>query len=291
MNKAKYIILPALVGTMVLGSAGTALAAQEGQDNGQGKGRGQEMRLEKQEGGERGRSDEGRPMDRIIGEITALSGTTLTLTIKGPEDESKTLTVDASSATFEKITFDGTMATGTRPTPVTQTISDLAVGEKVAVRIDDDEDVDEDTTSVVATVVTELSGDMPERPVMMGGERPASSTKQMMDPGKRGIVGEVTDMDGDTLTVKAMNGTTYTVTASDAEVKNRTTTETLSDIAEGDRIAVRGEITDTTIDATMILTDIPAAPADKNADDKGKERSFFGKVGSFFGKLFGKKAE
>ena len=291
--------MPALVGAIVLGSASTAFAAQDAQNNGQGKVRGQEMRAQAMQNKEaRSQGDEAgfiKGMQKseriggIIGEITAISGTTLTLTIKGPEDQTKTLTVDASSATFEKITFDGSVATGTKPTPSTQTINELTIGEKVAIKIDGD--IDENTTSVVATMVTELSGDMPGRHTKEGRERIASSTKQKMHEGKRGIVGEVLSIGDDTLTVEAMNGTEYTVDAADAVIKNGTTTVSFTDIATGERIAVRGELDDTTIVANMIMTNIPETPAHKNASETGKQQSIMGKIGSFFGKLFGKKSE
>jgi len=285
MKKANYILLPALVGTMVLGSAGTAFAAQGAQN---GRGQGQANRNGAQVSTGRADNDRPtRPLNHRVGEITAINGTMFTVKLTSPDYIEKTLSVDVSKATFEKITFDAT-ATSTKPTPVSQTLSDLEVGETIGIKIDGN--VTEDMTSVVASLVTEIEGDKQERPVAQNGKRNASSTKPFLREGKR-IVGEVLSINGTTLVVKAMNEKEYTIDADSAEIRNGTTTVSFSDINTGERIAVRGEVTDTSIDASMILLGVPEAPANAKASATGKERSFLGKVGSFFGKFFGKKVE
>ncbi len=78
----------------------------------------------------------------------------------------------------------------------------------------------------------------------------------------RGIYGEVTAIDGTTITVDAFSRpdtstTTYTVDASDATVWLRGATTTVSDIEVGNNIMVSGTLDGTNVTATAIRDGMP----------------------------------
>ncbi len=160
----------------------------------------------------------------IHGTITAINGNTLTVAV---DDTSYTVNVaDAEFHTFA----DGEMSDAT--------VGNLGVGDSIGVR------GAVDGTSIEAEHVME--GDMQRGP--HGGMR-----------GGRGMMGEVTKVDGTTITVEGRNGKTYTVNATEAEVL-RTVEGSVSDIKEGSRIGVHGDLDGTTVTAERIMADLPEAP-------------------------------
>lgn len=94
------------------------------------------------------------------------------------------------------------------------------------------------------------------------GDKTAFHMKRGHGPGHgtHGVMGEVTAVNGSTLTVTGRDGQSYTVTADTAEVV-RHVTGTLSDIQVGDRVGVHGEVSGTTVTAKRIMDDVPAPPA------------------------------
>ena len=72
-------------------------------------------------------------------------------------------------------------------------------------------------------------------------------------------MGEVTKIDGNTITVEGRNGESYTVNAGDAKVF-RTVEGSVGDIKEGSRIGVHGDRNGTTVTAERIMADLPEAP-------------------------------
>lgn len=78
-------------------------------------------------------------------------------------------------------------------------------------------------------------------------------------PGHHGVMGEVTAVNGSTLTVTGRDGTSYTVTADTAKVE-RIVEGALTDIHVGDRIGVHGTVSGTTVTAERIMDDVPEPP-------------------------------
>ncbi len=166
----------------------------------------------------------------VHGKITAISGTTLTIT---NERSNTTYTVDASAATVMKA------SAGAAPT--TSSVSSLAVGDIVHAR------GTVSGTSVTATNI--MSG-------MMGG-------KGFGGRG-HGTAGTVTAVSGNTITITGDNGTSYTVDASSAKV-SKVVEVSVSDIKVGDRIGAEGSVSGTTVTAQRIMTGLPERPADAPA--------------------------
>lgn len=161
----------------------------------------------------------------IHGTISAISGSAITVTDK----DGTAYTVDASNAKVK------TFVEGSAPADAG--ISSLAVGDEVGVH------GTVSGTSVTATAI--MKGDF--RGGMRGG------------PGKHGVMGEVTSVNGSTITVTGRNGTTYTVEAGSASVK-RMVEGSVSDIQVGDTIGVEGEVSGSTVTAKQIMDDLPEPP-------------------------------
>jgi hypothetical protein len=185
-----------------------------------------------------------------VGTVTAISGSTLTVTDK---QSNTTYTVDASNATITKVTAPSA-TTGTpttppaKPTETTISVSGIAVGDTVMVQ------GTVSGTSVTATKI--VDGQMFGRRGGMHGPKPAAQ-------------GTVTAVSGTTLTVTdKQSGTSYTVDASNATVKKivaavaatttaqpakpTITTITASDIAVGDTVMVQGTVSGTNVTATSV---------------------------------------
>ncbi len=204
------ILVPALAGTMLLGGAVAGyvgLAAAQTAEGGTASTVAGFM--------QRG--------PHIGGEITAINGTTLTVSGRGT-----TYTVNAGSATVMK---DG----------ATSALSALTVGEHVHVK------GTLDGTNVTAESI--FSG-------MTGKGGPGRGRGHGKGPG---VMGTVSAVNGSTITVTGMNGTTYTVEAGSASVK-RMVDGSLADVAVGDRIGVQGTVLGTTVSATQIMDDMPEKP-------------------------------
>lgn len=69
-----------------------------------------------------------------------------------------------------------------------------------------------------------------------------------------GVMGKVTAINGNTITVNSKNNTMYTIDATTAQVvKNRNTIITLSDVKIGDTIMAKGTVDGTTVTASSIF--------------------------------------
>ncbi len=116
----------------------------------------------------------GRPHDAAHGTVAAVSGDTLTVIDK---QSNTTYTVDASTASVKKITFDtgsGTTANTNgaqrvKPTETTITASDIAVGDTVMVQ------GTVSGTTVTATSITDGNFPIPPTGGMFGHKKSASS--------------------------------------------------------------------------------------------------------------------
>ncbi len=288
-NKKKTAI--AILGVLLItggissASAQTNTAQKNIQQGGQRGGQGQDG-----QGSGIGQMKQGQG---LMGEITGISGNSITIKTSMPNDlDGKVYTVDASNAVINKLVFPevttadttGSTAVSVMATPVIQTISDLAVGEKIQVR----GEINDATNVIVAKEITEVSGNIPQKQNGLNG------FGQQATGG--GIVGTVQSITGTTIVVKDMKGTVYTIDASAAEIKEGVTASTISDIAVGSRIAVSGTISSINITAKTVLTNLPESPVSQNASIQGQVQSqsgqkegFFRKILNFFG--FGRKVQ
>jgi hypothetical protein len=171
----------------------------------------------------------------VVGTITAISGSTLTVQSAGPRASasgSAAYTVETSGAKILKVEAGAP--------PAETTISALAVGDMVAVR---------GTLSGTTVAATE---------VMDGIGGPGMHGR---GPGK-GLGGTVSAISGSTITLTGKDGTTYTVDASSAHI-GKVTAITAADIKVGDTLGVEGAVSGTTVTAQHIMDGVPPASQDR----------------------------
>ncbi|MFA6050418.1 MAG: DUF5666 domain-containing protein [Candidatus Paceibacterota bacterium] len=197
------------------------------------------------------RGDISRP--ELVGKVTAINGTTLTVVGKGKERESSastTFTVNASNATILK-------------GGATTTVSAIAVGDVVLVQ-------------------GTINGSTIDAKVIHSGVRNKDKEKEdkpkILNNGQPVIAGKVTAVSSTTITVMGGASTTYTVNATNAKfvVKGNAST-TISSIEVGDNVIVQGTVNGSSVVATTVI--------EKGAEDN-KGKGFFGRIGNFFKSFF-----
>ncbi len=216
----------------------------------------------------------------ISGAVTAISGTTITLSGRqgfGPNaSATTTYAVDAGAAAFNKFA----QGTNGRPTSTAITIADIQVGDEITVR------GSVSGTDVTAKQITD--GQIGGGPIAFrsnagpGGNRPnganpngrpATSTPRNGNFNNH-FTGTITSIDNTTITITGRMpggnnqtaGTSYAVDAANAKITSgfgaNLQTLAIADLSVGDQIEASGTISGTTITATAITKIAkPAAPS------------------------------
>lgn len=114
---------------------------------------------------------------------------------------------------------------------------------------------------------------------------PRGMMGMMRNEQQRGVMGQVTAINGSTITIQAggpernednKNARTYTVQASTATVTKNGAASTLSAITVGDMLMVEGSVSGTNVTATLIRAGIPQGGMGRG-DDRGEKKGW-GKV-------------
>lgn len=229
-------------------------------------------------------------MPGIFGTVSAVDGTTLTVTAKvwpgmmnATSSESSgvdTYTVDASNATVYKGSATSTVS-----------LSDVNVGDVVMVQ------GTVSGTNVTATTIRDgVMG------TFMGGRRPggvgggfghngsstySSSTRPtslIQGNGEPVVGGSVTAISGTTLTVTNPGNVTYAIDVSSSTIIKNGTTTTVASIAIGDNLIVQGTVNGTSITASSVIDQGMKAGNASSTNGGGASR---GKGGAFFGGFLG----
>lgn len=168
----------------------------------------------------------------VFGTIASISGNTITVTSKGmgTNTTETTYTVDATSAKV-MIGKDGSA-------PATGALSDLKVGDTVSIR---------GTVSGTNVTATDIMDGVMGHGFGPGGHRGP------------GVMGTVSAVSGNTVTITNNDGTSYTIDASNAEV-SKVSTVSVSDIKVGDTIGVDGTVSGTSVTAKHIMDGVPPQP-------------------------------
>ncbi len=275
MKYTKWLTIgaPIIAGVLLLGgiaSAQTIPVPQYGHGFGMG-GYGQGMRT-----------------PGVAGTVSAISGTTLTVTSKSfgrgqntQNATTTTYTVDASNATVMK---NGTSSS----------IGAVSVGDMIFVQ---------GTVSGDSVTATSIRDGIPMGgPGGMHGPRNASGTWNgsstkflpsaiIQGNGQPVVGGSVTAIDGDTLTVTtAANSVVYTVDATNATIEKGNATSTVGSIAVGDDILVQGSVSGTSVTANSVIDQgapHTASSSNGNGGGQGFAHGFVNAIGGFFHHLFG----
>jgi hypothetical protein len=177
--------------------------------------------------------------------------------------DGSTLTVTGTDGTTTKVTTTGST---TVTEAVAGTLDDLAVGDNVLVMGEEDGD------AIAAQRIVDTGDQAQVGPGGQGGPQgngqftpPAGQvppqgqtggqdqTQGTPPPGfGRPVSGEITKIDGGTITLKSVDGSTVTVTTGGDTTVTVTEERTVADIAEGDQVTVQGEQSDGTVAATTI---------------------------------------
>lgn len=164
-----------------------------------------------------------------VGKVTLINGKILTIEgiIRTTKDTKSTYTVDATNA---KIVKGGKSAN----------FSDITIGDSIQVQ------GKITGTNIVATVIK-----------VGNGEQDKNDPNRM----RPAVVGKVSDLNGNTITVVSKQGfnkkssaadITYTIDTTNAKILRGESTISVSDIAVDDTIIVEGTVTGTNVAATLI---------------------------------------
>lgn len=241
----------------------------------------------------------GMPGGGIFGTVSAINGTTLTVTgnshpmrpmgsATGTAPSSAAApaptvyTVDASNATVYK----GSATT-------TASVASIAVGDTVMVQ------GTVSGTNVAATVIRDGMFRMPSaggRNFMgHGASSTPSGTPIVQGNGEPVVGGSVTAVSGTTLTITNASNVTYTIDAANATVVVKGATSTVANIATGDNLIVQGAVNGNAVTASSII-DQGQKPAASSGNASSTHPGagmgagiggFFGAIGGFFKHLFG----
>lgn len=207
----------------------------------------------------------------VLGSVTAISGTTITLNGRQTpgNNAATTFSVNASGATVFK-------------NNATSTVSGISVGDMIFV---------EGTVSgnsVTATVIRDGV-----RGVGFGGgmmEKHASSTPAFTGNGQPLVAGKISSLSDNTLSITTGNNVVYTIDATNAKILKGKDTVTLSSLVTGNGVLVQGTVNGTSIVASTIIEQ-PQRPVENsnngNNNSKPQLHGFFGNIGGFFSHLFG----
>lgn len=222
----------------------------------------------------------GSMMPGIFGTVSAVDGTTLTVTGKGRPNASgaasgTVYTVDASNA---KVMKNGT----------TSAVSDIATGDTVMVV------GTVSGTNVAATTIRDGMNGM-----MKGRSTPPANKPSLTPPiqgnGEPVVGGSITAISSTMLTVTNASGVIYTIDASNAKIIKNGTSTAFSNVAVGDNIVVQGIVNGTSVAASSVIDQGSgnkigggqSGGAAASAPTPGFHFGFFSAIGNFFKHLFG----
>lgn len=211
----------------------------------------------------------------VVGTVTSISGTTLTVTrtqgfpSRGvantpvPQANPTVFSVDASTAQVIK---DG----------ATSTVASIATGDRVMVQ------GTLQGTSIVATVIRD--GQMPGRGVGIYGMHGTSTP--IVGTGEPVVAGSVVSMNGSSVVVGTTTGIRYTIDTSNAKVVMGNAVSTLSNVQVGDRVVVQGVVQGTAVTASTLVDQTSHASGGAPQNNFGFFAPFR-QIGQFFSHLFG----
>ena len=263
MNKKSYIIgVSFAITAMVAVSVVPAFAAED-----QGRlGVSQRMMGQKENGQLRGNRGVRGMRPAVVGSVSAVNGTNITVASRGFGKNTATTTysVDASSATIMKGN-------------ATSTISDIVVGDNVVIQ---------GTVTGTSVKATTIRDGMIRNPGANAGSNP-----QVQGNGQPVVAGTVVSVSGSVINVTNSGNVTYAVdtTNSKFESRGQQGTSTISNVSVGDRVIAQGAVNGTSVTASLVIDqgNPSNVPQGGNGDDRGSRSGFFGSIGNFFKHLFG----
>lgn len=219
----------------------------------------------------------------VVGKITAINGTTLTVDGNAPRQRGNkdkdaergsrtTYTINASSAQV----FRGAATT---------TLTSLVVGDTVSVQ------GTVDGTTVTATSIRTGvigMGNMLRKVEQKLKDRPLPPAQAVMQGnGQPVVAGTVTAQSGSTLTLTNKGNVSYAIDAASATVIKRGATTTLASVIVGDSVVVQGTINGTAVTASTVVDHGVAATSTEKREDVRPLGGIFKQLGGMFSRMFG----
>ena len=206
----------------------------------------------------------------IFGTVSAINGTTLTVTSANRTKPGSTATTTAPTAVT--YTVDANNAKVTKNNTAS-TLVGITVGDTVMVQ------GTVSGTNVTATNIRDgvRNGMKVAQPSIQGNGQPI-------------VAGSITSINGNTIAITNKSNVAYSIDASNAKfVENGVTSPTISNVAVGDNIVVQGTVNGNSVTASSVIDQ--KAPVKNSQSGNQKSQSGFGGIvngiGSFFKKLFG----
>jgi len=210
--------------------------------------------------GNGGRGERPQQLSGVSGTVTAVNGTTITVTTK----DNVVYTVDASGAIFRQ-TPAAPSATGSRPASNTIAITDIKAGDTIMAR----GELKDLNLAAKEVIKGELplfnAGERPGQERRPGGENDRGPAIGAMRPR---IIGSITAVNGTALTVTGADSAAYIVDAAKAKVFGAARgngDKAVADLKTGDKVAVEGEFTVSPIVASAIILEPDAAALPANS--------------------------
>ena len=190
-----------------------------------------------------------RQPNGVAGRITAIDGSTITISSPGPKPKDS----DAASKP-EMTTFTVATSASTSVSKVTDgVVGDLSKGDTIVV-----DGVDSNGT-IAAKRIHQTDIERPDGPPAGKAKGQEQNGGQTPRPG-RPTIGTITTVSGSTITVKTLTGATVKVTtASDTKV-SVIEKSSISELAKGDTSRVKGTVSGAKVAATAITEGPLGAP-------------------------------
>ncbi len=228
---------------------------------------------------------------KIVGTVTAVNGTTLTVTSNSrvgwawgkDKDDEDNKNEDTPKATPAPIvyTVDASKATIIKA-GVASTVSNIAVGDIVKLQ------GTITGTNILASAIYDGVNKEDKKEDKKDKDKKPESTPLIQGNGQPIIAGTVTAINGTTLTITNKSNVTYTVNVSSAKIVNKKGLSTVSAIVVGDNVVVQGAVNGTVVTAYSVIDQgTTPSPSAKPGDQEEGRGKFFGGLGKFFQHLFG----
>ena len=227
----------------------------------------------------------------VAGTVTAVSGNTVTMTSKRGfgmmgrgELRNRATSTATTTVTLKTVTYivDATNAKVVKNNS-TSTVSAITVGDNLLVQ------GTITGTNIVATNIRD--GLMMNRGQDNGTgqdkNKKGTSTPPVLGSGQPIIAGNVSSVNGNTLTVTTGTNVTYTVDVTNAKFTQGQNAVTLTDVKVQDRVVVQGTVNGTAVVASNVM-DQTRVNNNQNSDNQNKPKpGLFSRIGGFFSHMFG----
>lgn len=206
-------------------------------------------------------------MRAIFGTVSAVNGSTITVSSKSMVKDSSTIPVTTT------YTVNTTSSTVVDKNTATSAVSAITVGDTVMI---------EGTVTGTTVTATKIHDGIMAKGVVKKMDN-KDEISVLEGNGQPIIGGTVTAVSGNTVTITNKSNVAYTVDVTNAKITKSGTVAAASNIAVGDELIAQGTINGNSVAAVNV---VDSAKISSNVNGKGHS-GFLGAIGSFFSRIFG----